>query len=240
MAFDFLSRIRTKLENIFGTPKVKAQPLRVESPIPQEDIIRGRRESFERAGGISPVGGQPQARPAQQQIPAQTPAQTVPGPIPTPAGVAGAVAPFQAQTFPAATPIPGAPINPFAAMIPQYFQGVDPQVISNIMFGESSFRPDVINVNRPGGGFHTRVGSQQELEALRQQYPSLDLGLMQINTAPAMENYLQNQGLSFYDLLDPATNLRVGSDLLFGRIPQTASGLQNWMAAISQGLVDRP
>ena len=51
----------------------------------------------------------------------------------------------------------------------------------------------------------------------------------------AMAKYLQSKGLTFYDLLQPEKNLQVASDLYYGKIPQKASGIGNWVAARGKG-----
>lgn len=78
------------------------------------------------------------------------------------------------------------------------------------------------------------ISSQEEWKALREQYPSIDVGITQLNTADAMNDYMEQQGLTYYDLMtapDGGRNgLRVGADLLNGKIPYTAPGWQNWVA----------
>jgi len=145
--------------------------------------------------------------------------------------------------IPTITPVPKAPANPYLPLIRQIWRNVNPTMVSNVMFGESSFNPRVIHINRPqeqGGGFHMVVppnfSPQQWLE-LRRRYPSIDVGLMQINTAPAMSQYLASKGLTYYDLLDPEKNLSVAYDLYAGRIPRTAPGWGNWAKAKEYGYV---
>jgi Transglycosylase SLT domain len=127
--------------------------------------------------------------------------------------------------------------NPHLALVKQIWQGVEPTNVSNVMARESSWRPNLVHVNTPDGGFHQAIKDPNELNELLRKHGSVDIGLMQINNAPAVEVYLRQKGLKWTDLLDPATNLQVAYDLYSGRIPKTASGWGNWAVAGGLGLV---
>ncbi len=140
---------------------------------------------------------------------------------------------------PTTTPIPGTPENPYLDLIKEYFPDKDPVKWSNVMFRESSFNPLSLAANLyENGKFKEQIRlnppkNREEWKSYRNQYPSIDVGLMQINTAKAVSEYLEKLGLTYYDLLqDPKLNIQIASDLYYGRIPYTRKGMQNWQAAI--------
>jgi len=150
---------------------------------------------------------------------------------------------------PRATQLYGESI-PYKDLIGKYFSGEENRAI-NTFVNESDLKPNVFHVNglwRSGMVVkpeeveeakkqypdHIIISTPQEWESLRRQYPSIDVGLTQLNTADAMNKYLEGQGLTYFDLMtapEGAENaLRIGADLLYGRIPYTAPGWQNWVA----------
>lgn len=125
---------------------------------------------------------------------------------------------------------------PYYDLIQKTWPGVDPNMVANVMFGESSFRPNLIHINEPL--WETRlIENQKQLENILSQYPSVDIGLMQYNVADqAKLDYLDQLGVTPYDLIaDPELNLRVAYDLYSGKIPRTAPGIGNWVAAKNLG-----
>lgn len=122
MAFDFLARIRTKMNELFGERERKAEPLRI-APIPQEDVVSAQRGAFEAGGGISPGGG--------SEIPVPQPQQ---------------VQPIPQQVFPDVTQynIPQ-PSEQIMNLLMQYFPQEELENAARVAFGESSYRPDVVH-----------------------------------------------------------------------------------------------
>lgn len=139
---------------------------------------------------------------------------------------------------------------PYRDLIKKYFPGEENRAI-NVFGNESQLKPNVFHVNglwksgivvkpeeveatRRRYPNHLVISTPQEWEILRQQYPSIDVGMTQLNTVDAMNKYLEGQGLTYWGLMtepDGAENaLRIGADLLKGRIPYTAPGWQNWVA----------
>lgn len=126
--------------------------------------------------------------------------------------------------------------NPYTEMIKKTWPGVEPQKVSNVVSGESSFRPNIAHINLGEKSFTKPIKNREEWVALRRQYPSIDAGLMQINTSPAMTDYLISKGLTYYDLIEkPELNLQIAYDLYSGKIPRTAPGWGNWYAARNLG-----
>lgn len=125
---------------------------------------------------------------------------------------------------------------PYYDLIQKIWQGVDPNKVANTVYGESSFRPNLVHINDPL--WETRIiENQQQLEDILAQYPSVDIGLMQINLSdPAKVEYLKQLGITPWDLIaNPELNLRVAYDLYSGKIPNTAPGFSNWVAAQNLG-----
>ena len=149
MAFDFVSNIKKKMEELFKAPITKA-------PIPQEDVVKGQRGAFEARGGLSPVG---------ENIP--TPQTT---PIPQP-------------TFPDVTQynIPQ-PSEQVINLLMQYFPQEEWENAARVAFGESSYRPGVVN---PESG---------------------TTGMFQIH--PIHQVNLEQQGMTFQDMIDLAKNIK--------------------------------
>lgn len=145
----------------------------------------------------------------------------------------------QYQPTPTVTPVQGAPDNEYMPLIKEHFPDQDPMKWSNIMFKESSNRPNLAHINAGENSFSVPVENRDQWLQLRRQYPSIDAGLMQMNTAEAVSEYLQSQGLTYYDLItNPELNIKVASDLFYGRIPRTAPGIQNWSAAKGLGYTE--
>jgi hypothetical protein len=105
---------------------------------------------------------------------------------------------------------------------------------------ESSSRTGAYHINRPSiptglsgdGGYINSSATPEWWKGQRKQFPSIDVGLTQLHTAPAMNDYLAKKGYTYFDLLHNADkNVEVASDLYYGRIPYTAPGIQNWVAA---------
>lgn len=137
---------------------------------------------------------------------------------------------------PTVTPIPNTPQNPYLGLIKETWPGVDPMKVSNVMFGESSFRPNIIHYNDNRAKPHEMVTNRDQWLNARRSSPSVDVGLMQINTAKAMTDYLIKKGWTYYDLInDPRKNLMAAYDLYRGAIPGTAPGWGNWYAARGLG-----
>lgn len=138
---------------------------------------------------------------------------------------------------------------PYGDIVRKYFKPEEADKFSQIIMGESSNMPNLFHVNSPlyQKGIVVKpeevnatkkkypsyivISSRNEWNQLRKKYPSIDAGLTQMSTNPANASYLQNQGKTFYDLFsDPELAIKIASDLNYGRIPQTAPGLQNWVA----------
>lgn len=130
-------------------------------------------------------------------------------------------------------------------MVQKYWKGVDPEMVLNVIGGngttvpngESNFRTNAVNINGPAWyPIPEGVRDQTHWVDLRKKHQSLDAGLMQINTAPAMTNYLISKGLTYYDLIqNPELNLQIAYDLYSGNIPKTARGWGNWYVAKNLG-----
>jgi hypothetical protein len=133
------------------------------------------------------------------------------------------------------TPTPTLPANPYDRYITQYFPQSEHEFARRVMSGESSNRPNIVHINRPGGGFSQTIDNPTQLESLLAENPSVDIGLLQLNTAKAMKDYLDRLGLKYTDLLDPETNIRIAGDLYSGRIPFTSPGWGNWVVARNLG-----
>jgi hypothetical protein len=132
---------------------------------------------------------------------------------------------------PTITPIPNMPQNPYRDLFEKYFKPEDVQKAENIAFKESSLQPRKIHINAPLWKGMDAPATREEWVELRRKYPSIDVGLFQINTADAMNKYLENNGLTYWELINnPESNIRVAADLLYGRIPYTSPGWQNWVA----------
>jgi hypothetical protein len=131
--------------------------------------------------------------------------------------VLGAVAkPVQAQAptpvppVPTPTLLPDAPPNPYYDLLPQYFPNEQVNNASNVMFKESGFRPDAVNLNDDG---------------------SRDYGLFQINSVH--EQDLKNKGMTLQDMLDVVKNIQYAAEM------QKAQGWEPWYGADSLGLTSR-
>lgn len=155
MAFDFLARIRTKMNELFSQEQPKAEPLKV-APIPQEEVVGARRGAFEAGGGVSPVG---ESIPAPQATPAPQPA------------------------FPDVTQynIPQ-PSEQVMNLLMQYFPQEEWENAARVAFGESSYRPDIVN---PQSG---------------------TTGMFQIH--PIHQANLAQQGMGFQDMTDLEKNIQ--------------------------------
>lgn len=234
------------LINRFSQPSVyhfTAEPKTEEEK--QREILR-RMQAFESSGGVSPIStiSQPSSSPnvsgevkawqdAVKSVEEKT--SPTPTPSPSPSPMPSASPQYKIQNI---KPLADFPTqnNPYYGDIPSIWQNVNPVAVHNVMAGESSFRPNIAQVNVPlGDNFTKNINSAEELNNLLDRYNSVDLGLMQLNTAPALRDYVQNQGLTLYDLLDPTTNLQVAYDLYAGNIPETAPGWGNWYAAKNLG-----
>ncbi len=133
---------------------------------------------------------------------------------------------------PTSTSISDFPPNPYFHLINRYWPDIDPTKVSNIMYLESGYRPNVVHVNScEGRSFSKIINSPEELESLIRRCRSVDIGLMQINSNEPIYRYLISKGLDWYDLLNPAINIYVARELYEGRIPGTNSGFDNWVAA---------
>jgi len=121
---------------------------------------------------------------------------------------------------------------PYKEDIKQKWPGIDPNKVANIVYGESSFDPKRYHINKPVWASGTMPQTREQWLDLRRKYPSIDVGLTQLNTADAMNNYLSSKGLTYYDLFNnPQMALEVAYDLYSGKIPYTAKGWGNWNAA---------
>ena len=155
MAFDFLQRIRTKMNELFAQPQKKAEPLKV-APVPQEQVVSAQRGSFENQGGLSPIG---------ENIPASSAT-----PVPQP-------------TFPDVTQysIPQ-PSEQVMNLLMKYFPQEEWENAARVAFGESSYRPEVVN---PESG---------------------TTGMFQIH--PVHQANLEQQGMNFQDMTDLEKNIQ--------------------------------
>jgi len=139
---------------------------------------------------------------------------------------------------------------PYMDSIKKYYPG-DENRAANVFKNESGLQANKFHIN---GKWQTGiVVKPEEVEAtkklhpdwmvisnidewkqLRQQYPSIDVSVTQLNTADAMNDYMAKQGLTYWDLMTAPDGgdkaLKIGSDLLYGKIPYTAPGWQNWVA----------
>jgi len=124
MAFDFLERIRTKMNELFGQEQPKAEPLK--APIPQQNVVSGQRGAFEAGGGLSPMG---------ENIPTSS---ATPTPQPT---------------FPDVTQynIPQ-PSEQVMNLLMKYFPQEEWENAARVAFGESSYSPDVVNLKSGTAG----------------------------------------------------------------------------------------
>lgn len=112
--------------------------------------------------------------------------------------------------IPTPTLIPGAPPNPYMPLLAKYFPPSEVNNASNVMFKESSFDPNTVNVNSDARG--TR-----------------DYGLFQGNDYWQREN-LKKMDLEPEDLLDPETAVKFAAWL------QAKRGWREWNASKSLGL----
>ncbi|MGY4883580.1 UNVERIFIED_CONTAM: transglycosylase [Xanthomonas citri pv. eucalyptorum] len=94
--------------------------------------------------------------------------------------------------------------------------GVHPQTVQAIIKHESGGNPYAIN-NQARSFYPTRLEDAQRIavEQVR-AVRSTDIGLMQINS-----QHLRTFGLTPIDLLDPCTNIRVGTTILSQNYAQT-------------------
>ena len=141
MAFDFLQRIRTKMDELFNQPQKKAEPMKV-SPVPQQDVVNAQRGSFENQGGLSPLGGNVPSAPAQSAAPAPAP------------------------TFPDVTQynIPQPP-EQVMNLLMTYFPQEEWENAARVAFGESSYNPQAVNpASNTTGLFQIHPIHQQNLE----------------------------------------------------------------------------
>jgi len=132
--------------------------------------------------------------------------------------------------------------HPYKDLIYQTFPD-DAERMDKVAFGESSYNPRKVHFNdfqpgQPSSMVIPKDFTRQQWATLRQQHPNMDVGLFQINTDPsgAMANYLENKGLTFYDLLDPEKNAQIAKDLKDGNIPKKSAGIRNWVAAQDMGM----
>ena len=117
----------------------------------------------------------------------------------------------------------------FDSGIIKKWRGIDKTLVNTVIRHESGGRPKMVNINRRGVPSRD-VNTRAELNALISKYGSVDIGLFQINNAPAMKAYLDRKGWDWFDLTDPTINMQVAFDLFNGDIPLTAGGWQNWHA----------
>jgi len=152
--------------------------------------------------------------------PAYTPAPVPPTPTPTPT----AWADVTKYNDPAS----------YTDLINQIWKGVPSQDVIDTMQGESGGRIGAYNLNDVPNGWGKAIGvnipdTRTDWLNLRKQYESVDVGLMMLNTADAMTEYLDKKGWTYYDLLhDPVKNLTAAYDLYSGNIPKTSKGWGNW------------
>jgi hypothetical protein len=122
---------------------------------------------------------------------------------------------------------------PYKKEIQKTWQGVHPNQVANVLFRESSLNPTVAHINSNPWGRTTDMSSlkREQWKSLRNQESSIDIGLPQLNTSEAMNNYLTSKGITYYDLAsNPEAQLQIAHDLYSGKIPKTASGWGNWVA----------
>ena len=87
--------------------------------------------------------------------------------------------------------------------------GLSREIILSVMWIESRGNPNAININGVGG--FSPVSAEEALRILyRYNRPNVDIGLMQVNWKTWGPLY----GLRAADLLDPATNICLGSRIL--------------------------
>ncbi len=97
-------------------------------------------------------------------------------------------------------------------------------------FKESSFTPNLAYDSKTGQRFY--VNSPQQLAELLQTYPSLDVGLFQINSKWQVDN-LARLGYTIFDMLDPEKATHFASWL------QNQQGWNPWYGADDLGLTQR-
>jgi hypothetical protein len=194
---------------------------------------------YDYAGPQTPV-------PAYQTYGSNFPERPV-TPTPIPSQAPTPVREFTPSSYP--TPTPDSwnnlgqyndPMVAYGDLIKEIWQGVDPKIISSIMKNESGGRIGAYHINAPkwqAGVLGKDIpDTQADWTKLRDENPSIDVGLMQINTAQAMTDYLNEKGWTYYDLLhDPKKNIQAAYDLYAGNIPYTSPGLGNWVAAKNLG-----
>ena len=160
--------------------------------------------------------------------------ESVPPPVTTPAPSPTSVpspTPTQYPLRPEILSAYGTENYPYKEEIQQTWPGVDPNQVANVFFGESGLQPNRYHINAPLWQSGYAPPTREAWENLRSLYPSIDVGLPQLNTAEAMNNYLASKGLTYYDLFsNPKAALEIAYDLYSGQIPYTAPGWDNWVA----------
>lgn len=125
---------------------------------------------------------------------------------------------------------------PYKDLIERIWAGVDPNKVANMIYRESSFDPSRYHINAPVWKSGIVPTTRREWLNLRRAYPSIDVGLTQLNTSDAMNNYLASKGLTYYDLFfDPEVAIQIAYDLYSGKIPYTRPGFQNWVSVRDSG-----
>lgn len=132
-------------------------------------------------------------------------------------GVLGSMAPVKPnigrRPIPTPTLIPNAPANPHMELLKRYWPSEEVNNASNVMFGESGFKPDAIGQNTD-------------------DVSSKDYGLFQINDYWQRHN-LAKKGLTPEDLLDPEKNVQYAYDMW------KEQGWEPWYSGDKLGLTSR-
>jgi hypothetical protein len=189
-------------------PQPTQQPMQGENEWVQMMLRKGKnsaeyyRNLYRKA--VTAPGGKPYQQPTPQ--PTQQPQ------------VMGAQAPM-AMTVPTPTLVPGAPHNPYMGLIQQYFPQDQWNAASNVMFGESGFRPGAYNTNE---GITGTVKSVDDLRQILAQYPRTDVGPYQINSYWQRDN-LPKAGFTIEDMLEPEKAVQFAAWL------QAQNGWNPWL-----------
>lgn len=170
----------------------------------------------------------PTSTPTPSPVPTSTPTST-PTPTPTPTSLPSNIPDKPMSTGPTPTLVPDAE-NPYFDMLKNYFHPDDINRASNTIFGESSFDPMRVNINRLRET--RRVSGPKELEKIIEDYGSTDVGLAQHNigtdVGDALLDYMQSKNLTLANLLTPEINMQMMADRLYGKVPDILPGWGQW------------
>ena len=161
-----------------------------------------------------------------QQIITRQPQQFV---SPLPNEPEARIQPIGQPARPTPTMVPGTANHPYMQTIQRHFPQQEWNKASNVAFGESSFRPNIVHINTPNGGMSVEVKNREQFDDLMRKYGNIDIGLFQLNSRMlAQSKALEQLGLTWYDLFDPEKNAEVASKWVSGQIRGLLPGWQNW------------